>query len=190
MQCRRHEQHDYRVKQYYYYSRSTSTCSRQHQVYTLVSSLLKVQFVTMMSFASVVSMILALLASYSIDLTTSFTTRPTFYLQSSFHCQNPSSQIGLLPELGTSISIALDVFDGSGVDPIVVSNVFWASFKAKLLSVIIGQLFATIVFGVVASFAASQLSTIGQFVTETIFKEQNDVKQVNTISTTKRTYVT
>ena len=144
----------------------------------------------MMSFISVVSLTLTLLAIYSFNLTTSFTARPSFYLQSPFHRQKASCHIGLLPELGTSTWIALDVFDGSGVDPIVVSNVFWASLQAKLLSVIIGQLFATVVFGIVASFAASQLSTIGEFVTETIFKEQNDVQQRNGISTAKQTYVT
>ena len=72
----------------------------------------------------------------------------------------------------------VEVFDGSTiVDPIVVSGVFWANLKGKLLSVVIGQFLATVVFGLLASLAASQLPKLGQLVSETIFKEDN-VKQV------------
>jgi hypothetical protein len=64
---------------------------------------------------------------------------------------------------------AVEVFDGSSiVDPVVVSDAFWASLKGKILAVVIGQFLATIVFGIVASFIAAQLSNIGQAVSKTV----------------------
>jgi len=61
----------------------------------------------------------------------------------------------------SSLLTAFDTFDGSTiVDPTIVSNVFWSSLGAKILSLVLGQIFATIVFSVVISIAASQLSGI------------------------------
>jgi hypothetical protein len=83
----------------------------------------------------------------------------------------------LLPS--SSILTAVEVFDGSAiVDPVVVSGVFWANLQGKLLSVVIGQIMATVVFGLLASLATSQLPKLGQMVSETIFKEDIETSQV------------
>lgn len=59
----------------------------------------------------------------------------------------------------------VETFDGSTiVDPVVVSNVFWASFKAKFLSMILGQLLATLFFGLFASIAAAQLTVLTDWI--------------------------
>lgn len=53
------------------------------------------------------------------------------------------------------------VFDGSSiVDPVVVSNSFWSGLQRQFLSIILGQFFATVVFGIAASFFSSQLSAV------------------------------
>ena len=53
------------------------------------------------------------------------------------------------------------VFDGSAiVDPVVVSNSFWSGLQRQFLSIILGQFFATVVFGIAASFFSSQLSAV------------------------------
>lgn len=80
----------------------------------------------------------------------------------------------MLPEIYSisSISTAVEVFDGSNiVDPVVVSDIFWASLKSKILAVIIGQVLATIAFGLLSSFLASQITQIGDFVSNTILKD-------------------
>ena len=60
---------------------------------------------------------------------------------------------------------AVDTFDGSQiVDPVVVSNAFWGGLKGKIISVIIGQLLATIAFTALTSAVASQLPKIGETV--------------------------
>jgi hypothetical protein len=76
----------------------------------------------------------------------------------------------MVPFDASSILTAVEVFDGSSiVDPVVVSDVFWTSMQSKLVAVIIGQLLAAIVFAVLSSFLASQISQLGDFVSETIF---------------------
>jgi hypothetical protein len=82
----------------------------------------------------------------------------------------------LPPSILTS---AVETFDGSQiVDTVVVSGVFWTSLKAKFVSLIIGQLLATIVFGVVTTVAASQLSKVGDWATTALgeqFKNPNNI---------------
>ena len=79
----------------------------------------------------------------------------------------------MLPDT-SSILTAVEVFDGSTiVDPVVVSDVFWTSLKSKILAVVIGQILATIVFGFLASFLASQLSQLGDFVSKTLFSSSS-----------------
>lgn len=59
------------------------------------------------------------------------------------------------------VTSAVEFFDGSTiVDPVVVSNVFWTTLKAKLIWLVVGQLIAVAVFAILASVAASQMSTI------------------------------
>lgn len=70
-----------------------------------------------------------------------------------------------LPSLLTSV----ETFDGSDVvDPVVVSSVFWTSLKAKFVSLIVGQLLATLAFGILASLAASQLLKLGEWASNSI----------------------
>lgn len=78
------------------------------------------------------------------------------------------STLQMIPD-STSFLTAVEVFDGSSiVDPVVVSNVFWTSLKGKILAVIVGQVLATVVFSILASFAASQISQMGNFVSKFI----------------------
>lgn len=71
-----------------------------------------------------------------------------------------------------TLTTAVDVFDGSGVDPVVVSNVFWSRLQGNFLSVLIGNFLAAIVFSFIMSQASTQLSKLGSFVTENIFKDK------------------
>lgn len=73
--------------------------------------------------------------------------------------------------LPTSLLTALETFDGSGVDPVVVSNTFWSSLGSKFVSLLIGQVLATIVFTIVVSIAASQMSgVVDRFTTGVVEK--------------------
>lgn len=61
----------------------------------------------------------------------------------------------------SNLMTSLETFDGSSVvDPVVISSTFWSALGTKLISLLIGQLLATIVFSVVVSIAASQLSGV------------------------------
>jgi len=56
---------------------------------------------------------------------------------------------------------AVEVFDGSSiVDPVVVSSSFWSGLRKQILSVILGQFIASIVFAILASLLAPQLSAL------------------------------
>ena len=70
---------------------------------------------------------------------------------------------------GSTLSTAVDIFDGSGIDPVVVSNVFWSRLQGSFISFLIGQFLAAIAFAAIMSVASSQLSKLGSFVTENIF---------------------
>jgi hypothetical protein len=53
------------------------------------------------------------------------------------------------------------MFDGSTiVDPVVVSSSFWRGLQSQIISALLGQFLAAIIFSVVASFFASQLSNL------------------------------
>jgi hypothetical protein len=66
-----------------------------------------------------------------------------------------------------SIWQAVEVFDGSTVlDPVVVSSVFWSSLKTKILSVLVGQVIATAVVGLLTFFFSSQLVAFGNYVSQ------------------------
>ena len=88
-----------------------------------------------------------------------------------------------LQHLPSSMLTAVETFDGSTiVDPVVVSGAFWTSLKAKLLSVIIGQILATVVFVGLSSVVASQLPKLGEAIGDTLFKEDNKAKISSTIN--------
>lgn len=83
------------------------------------------------------------------------------------------------PEVGnlasSSLLTAVEFFDGSAVDPVVVSNAFWDGITRQFVSLIIGQFLAVTVFGFFTTFAGSQISKMGTFVSENIFKQPSNV---------------
>lgn len=71
--------------------------------------------------------------------------------------------------LPSSNMLAVEFFDGSQVvDPVVVSGVFWSSLKAKFVSLVIGQLLATLLFGLLTTVAASQVNKLGDWVSTSL----------------------
>ena len=72
----------------------------------------------------------------------------------------------------STLNTAVEIFDGSGVDPVVVSNVFWSRLQGNFISVLIGNFLAAIVFAFIMSQASAQLSKLGSFVTENVFKSK------------------
>lgn len=91
----------------------------------------------------------------------------------------PTSALHVLPSFdSSSLTMALEVFDGSDiVDPVVVSNVFWVSLRGKLLSFFIGQLLAIVVFAILSSLAAQQLTKAGEYVAKNVFKQEKTFKK-------------
>lgn len=70
--------------------------------------------------------------------------------------------------ISSSFLTAVDIFDGSAVDPVVVSNMFWAGLKGKIVAVLVGSLVATIAFAILMSFVASKLLQAGEFLSDQI----------------------
>mmetsp|Transcript_5489 Transcript_5489/g.6384 ORF Transcript_5489/g.6384 Transcript_5489/m.6384 type:complete len:253 (-) Transcript_5489:102-860(-) len=82
-----------------------------------------------------------------------------------------------------SLVTAVETFDGSAIiNPVVVSGLYWTTLKARILSLIIGQIVATIIFAIIGYFAASQLSEISDWVTKNASKNINQL--LGTPSTT------
>jgi hypothetical protein len=77
----------------------------------------------------------------------------------------------MLPDdIGSTFKVAVEFFDGSTVvDPVVVSNAFWTRLQSNVLSVVLGQFLAAVVFTFLISLARSQLSKLFSFVTEKVF---------------------
>jgi len=98
-----------------------------------------------------------------------------------FQCQrrsySRSSHLPMIPDStmpflnGNGFLTAVDVFDGSTIDPIVVSGAFWAGMKGKVLSLIVGQVLAASVFAIISSIFATQIAGIGEFVQTKLFKD-------------------
>jgi len=67
--------------------------------------------------------------------------------------------------LSSSMMLSVDVFDGSTiVDPVVVSSSFWRGLQSQVISALLGQFLAAIVFSIVVSFFGSQLTNVKDFV--------------------------
>ena len=80
----------------------------------------------------------------------------------------------MIPPEWSSIILSVDVFDGSSiVDPVVVSNSFWGALQRQMLSVILGQLLAGVVFTVLATFFASQISNIRDYIIGNFFSSND-----------------
>lgn len=89
----------------------------------------------------------------------------------SFHQMLPA-------DLRSNLLLSVDVFDGSSiVDPVVVSGAFWGSLQRQIISVILGQFLAAVVFTILASFFATQLSSVREFVVSKIFPDNNNGAQ-------------
>lgn len=75
----------------------------------------------------------------------------------------------------STLTTAVEVFDGSGIDPVVVSNVFWSKLQANFISILIGQFLAAIVFAFITSLAASQLTKLGSHVADNFVSNRKDL---------------
>lgn len=86
----------------------------------------------------------------------------------------PTTEIGdLLSSSSSTILSTVPVFDGSSiVDPVVVSNAFWGGIQRQMVSLVIGQFLAVTVFGVFTTVASTQISKLGTYVAENVFKQQ------------------
>lgn len=85
----------------------------------------------------------------------------------------------MLPDASSMIA-ALEVFDGSTiVDPVVVSDVFWASLKGKIIAILIGQALATVAFGLLSWFLSSQISQLGGFVAQSFSSKDSSISEKN-----------
>ena len=102
-----------------------------------------------------------------------FTTMTTTPTTRQWRCKRQTRSFGMMPTdieltcITNSISSssfhlsAVEVFDGSSIiDPVVVSGSFWSTLQRQITSVILGQLIATVVFGILVSFLAPQLSAL------------------------------
>jgi hypothetical protein len=73
---------------------------------------------------------------------------------------------------------AVPIFDGSSVvDPVIVSNAFWDGLTRQFVSLLIGQILAATVFGLVTTFAGQQISKMGSFVSENLMSEVSKQKR-------------
>eukprot|EP00562_Extubocellulus_spinifer_P012965 CAMPEP_0178552394 /NCGR_PEP_ID=MMETSP0697-20121206/7273_1 /TAXON_ID=265572 /ORGANISM="Extubocellulus spinifer, Strain CCMP396" /LENGTH=298 /DNA_ID=CAMNT_0020185267 /DNA_START=101 /DNA_END=997 /DNA_ORIENTATION=+ len=126
------------------------------------------------------SSVSAFISSSPVALVTTTTATRSTASGSSLHASTTPSDIAFdLPNILT----AVETFDGSQiVDPVVVSGAFWTSLKAKLLSVIIGQLLATAVFIGISTVIGSQLPKLGDFVGGLLFKEESKAKIQSTVN--------
>lgn len=81
----------------------------------------------------------------------------------------------------TLVISVVDVFDGSTiVDPVIVSQSFWRGLQSQIFSALLGQILAAIVFSLVASFFASQLSGVRDFVMDQFRSATNNSKNDKT----------
>jgi hypothetical protein len=80
---------------------------------------------------------------------------------------------GMTPfESSSLLTSAFEYFDGSEiVDPVVVSNVFWAGLQNRFLSFVIGQLLAVAAFAIITSLASQQITGAGEWASDKIFNK-------------------
>mmetsp|Transcript_20739 Transcript_20739/g.31388 ORF Transcript_20739/g.31388 Transcript_20739/m.31388 type:complete len:255 (-) Transcript_20739:716-1480(-) len=120
--------------------------------------------------------VLLIFAAIYVATICSFTAVPHQSTRNNFGLTSSSRLRLMLPDT-SSILTSVEVFDGSTiVDPVVVSNVFWNSLKAKILALVIAQLLAAVAFVLLSSYFASQISTIGDFVSNYLFKDEGSNK--------------
>lgn len=82
---------------------------------------------------------------------------------------------------------AVEVFDGSSIiDPVVVSSSFWSSLQKQIASVILGQFIASVVFAILVSFFAPQISALRDAILQK-FTDANGVN--NNGETSTKTFI-
>ena len=88
-------------------------------------------------------------------------------------CMLSPNEVGeVLSSTSSSLLASVPVFDGNSVvDPVVVSNAFWDGLTRQFVSLIIGQFLAVTVFGFFTTFAGSQITKLGSFVSESVFRQ-------------------
>jgi len=110
--------------------------------------------------------------------TTTTTTLPHHWKGSSIHMIPHVIDTSLLTDTMATSAFhlsAVEVFDGSSiVDPVVVSSNFWSSLQRQLLSVILGQLIASVVFAILVTVLAPQLVIVRDMVIAKITNINND----------------
>lgn len=75
---------------------------------------------------------------------------------------------------------AVEVFDGSTiVDPVVVSSSFWSSLQRQILSVILGQFIASVVFGILVTLLAPQLVILRDTILEKFNNDESSTTNGN-----------
>ncbi len=80
---------------------------------------------------------------------------------------------------------AVETFDGSTiVDPVVVSGAFWSRLQSNIISVIIGQFLAAIAFSVLSYVFSTQLSKIGDYLSQNVFNESVVKNNVDVVANT------
>lgn len=78
---------------------------------------------------------------------------------------------------------AVETFDGSSIiDPIVVSSVFWSSLKAKLLSIVIGQIIATFAFAVITYIFSVQIKNLGESISKLVIETDETKERIKKVT--------
>jgi hypothetical protein len=79
---------------------------------------------------------------------------------------DPMAAAHIMMNTPTTLHLSVvEIFDGSSiVDPVVISTSFWSALQRQILSVILGQIFAAVVFSILASFLAPQISSFRDFI--------------------------
>jgi hypothetical protein len=76
----------------------------------------------------------------------------------------------------SSFLTSVEFFDGSSVvDPVVVSGAFWTSLKAKLFALVLGEVAATLIFGLIICLGASQLGKFTEGLSRKILQDTGEV---------------
>ena len=82
----------------------------------------------------------------------------------------PQESVTLLSDNLPSMLTAVTVFSGSSVgDAVVVSNAFWDGLGQQLVTLLIANVVAAIVFGLVATLAKDNITKLGDFAAEKVF---------------------
>jgi len=82
-----------------------------------------------------------------------------------------------LDETTSFLVSAIETFDGSLVDPVVVSDAFWIGLQSKIISVIIGQFLAAGAFALITSFISANASNIFENIIKEKLSFLNEKKQ-------------